>query len=29
MDRSSVIFIEMPIVIPLVIFAGHPPAVSR
>ena len=29
MDGSSVIFIVMPIVIPLVIFAGHRPAVSR
>jgi hypothetical protein len=29
MDGSSVIFIVMPIVIPLVILAGHHPAVSR
>jgi hypothetical protein len=29
MDGSSVIFIVMPIVSPLVLFAGHRPAVSR
>ena len=29
MDGPSAIFIVMPIVIPLVLFAGHCPAVSR
>ena len=29
MDGSSLIFIVMPIVIPLVLFAGHRPAVYR